>query len=628
MGREHLPRRGDEGDPGGRPRDRREATGPEEDVPWADRHPVLHLERFGGAAEDLGGGEMTLPEPGGGGPAADRLESEGPGAGEQIEDDGPFDGETEEVEEGLADPLFHRPGARIGGKLEPPAPEGAADDPRRACRLVSGRSRGAAGATGAGGRSVTAAAGSGHAGNQGFPERGTNWYGTRRWCPVPRGPMTRMPLRSLPMVRLVAMFVSNGGMRRAVVASAVTLAALATPAFIPLASAQEPAAEAAADPGAESSQAAADLPPPTREEAEAARIAFAESEQELKKLVGELMTLQQSYQKQGADRPALEATFEAAKTAAQAVSERFEAAALTVTRAGIPQRGEVDNIDMAMPTYQGARKVCAAMVAGLVKTDEPEKALALVDRLERVGAIDGDVLMMAATAAMLVSRLDEADAYLDKLSAVGGSADKQSQIGDMKEKIEDERKKLKEEMTLRAAEAEADDLPRVRIKTSAGDVVVELFENEAPNTVANFLSLAEKGFYNGTPFHRVIPGFMAQGGDPTGRGGGGPGYVIPCETDLPHARKHFRGSLSMAHAGKDTGGSQFFLTFRPTDHLDGKHTVFGRVIEGFDVLPKIHRTQSPDGRPIPGIKPDTILGAEVVRKRDHDYAPKTLPDVK
>ena len=121
---------------------------------------------------------------------------------------------------------------------------------------------------------------------------------------------------------------------------------------------------------------------------------------------------------------------------------------------------------------------------------------------------------------------------------------------------------------------------------------------------------------------------MAQGGDPTGRGSGGPGYAIPCETDQPHARKHFRGSLSMAHSGKDTGGSQFFLTFRPTDHLDGKHTVFGRVIEGFDVLPKLHRTQSPDGRPIPGIKPDTILEAEVVRKRPHEYAPKTLPDVK
>ena len=448
------------------------------------------------------------------------------------------------------------------------------------------------------------------------------WYQGK--CPVPRGPMARMPLRSLPMVRLVAMVVFHGGMRRSVAASAVTLAVLLSLAAPTLTSAQEAAAEA----GATSTVAPADLPPPTREEAEAARADYLESERELKKLVGELSSLQTSYQKKGADRPALQSAFETAKISAQAASQRLEEAALTIARAGIPKRDEVDDIDIAMPVYQGARKVCAAMVAGAIKTDDPEKALVLVDQLERVGAIDGDVLMMGATASMLVSNLDGAEAYLAKLSAVGGSDDKQAQIGQLKEALEDERKKVDEEMTLRAAEAMADDLPRIRIKTSAGDLVVELFENEAPNTVANFVSLIEKGFYAGTPFHRVIPEFMAQGGDPTGRGSGGPGYVIPCETGEPHARKHFRGSLSMAHAGKDTGGSQFFLTFRPTEHLDGKHTVFGRVIEGFDVLPKIHRTQAPDGRPIPGIKPDTILSAEVVRKRDHDYAPKTLPDVK
>lgn len=448
------------------------------------------------------------------------------------------------------------------------------------------------------------------------------WYQGK--CPVPRGPMARMPLRSLPMVRLVAMVVFHGGMRRSVAASAVTLAVLLSLAAPTPTSAQEPAAEAAAT----SAVAPADLPPPTREEAEAARVDYLDSDRELKKLVGELSSLQTSYQKKGADRPALQSAFETAKISAQAASERLEVAAMTIARAGIPKRDEVDDIDIAMPVYQGARKVCAAMVAGAIKTDDPEKALVLVDQLERVGAIDGDVLMMGATASMLVSNLDGAEAYLAKLSAVGGSDDKQAQIGQLKEALEDERKKVDEEMTLRAAEATADDLPRIRIKTSAGDLVVELFENEAPNTVANFLSLVEKGFYAGTPFHRVIPEFMAQGGDPTGRGSGGPGYVIPCETGEPHARKHFRGSLSMAHAGKDTGGSQFFLTFRPTEHLDGKHTVFGRVIEGFEVLPKIHRTQAPDGRPIPGIKPDTILSAEVVRKRDHDYAPKTLPDVK
>ena len=427
------------------------------------------------------------------------------------------------------------------------------------------------------------------------------------------------------MVRLVARFVSDGFTGRWLATALVALTLLPARATL---RAQEPAADASRKATEAASLGAGDLPPPTREEAETARTAYKESDYELKKLVGELTAIQTSYLKKGADQPALEAAFETAKTAAQAASQRLEEAALTIARAGIPKRGEVDNIDIAMPVYQSARKVCSAMVAAAINTDSPEQALVLVDQLERVGAIDGDVLMMGATAAMILSRLDEADAYLEKLSAVGGSADKQAQVEELKKVIEDDRKKVKDEMTLRAAEAEADDLPRVKIKTSAGDLFIELFENEAPNTVANFLSLVEKGFYAGTPFHRVIPEFMAQGGDPTGRGSGGPGYVIPCETDQPNARQHFRGSLSMAHAGKDTGGSQFFLTFRPTQHLDGKHTVFGRVIEGFDVLPKIHRTQSPDGRPIPGIKPDTILEAEVVRKRPHEYAPQTLPDVK
>lgn len=175
------------------------------------------------------------------------------------------------------------------------------------------------------------------------------------------------------------------------------------------------------------------------------------------------------------------------------------------------------------------------------------------------------------------------------------------------------------EEQLRAAEAKANDLPRVLLKTSKGDIEVELFENEAPNTVANFISLVEKGFYNGTPFHRVLPTFMAQGGDPTGTGSGGPGYTIPCECYRPDARVHFRGSLSMAHAGRDTGGSQFFLTFRPTHHLDGKHTVFGRVVKGMEVLGNLQRR---DPEKPEGPQPDKILEAKVLRKRNHPYEVK------
>jgi peptidyl-prolyl cis-trans isomerase B (cyclophilin B) len=117
-------------------------------------------------------------------------------------------------------------------------------------------------------------------------------------------------------------------------------------------------------------------------------------------------------------------------------------------------------------------------------------------------------------------------------------------------------------------------------------ILIDLFPNEAPGTVENFEKLANEGFYNGVTFHRVIPGFVSQGGDPTGTGAGGPGYSIKCETEgNPH--KHEAGSLSMAHAGKDTGGSQFFLVHEPQPHLNGVHTVFGKVTEGLDTVLKM-----------------------------------------
>ncbi|WP_163537695.1 peptidylprolyl isomerase [Gracilibacillus sp. YIM 98692] len=119
-------------------------------------------------------------------------------------------------------------------------------------------------------------------------------------------------------------------------------------------------------------------------------------------------------------------------------------------------------------------------------------------------------------------------------------------------------------------------------------IKIEMYEEAAPNTVANFEKLANDQFYDGVTFHRVIPGFVAQGGDPTGTGAGGPGYTIKCETEgNPH--KHVAGSLSMAHAGKDTGGSQFFIVHEPQPHLDGVHTVFGQVVEGMDTVLSIKK---------------------------------------
>ncbi|MEM7314242.1 MAG: peptidylprolyl isomerase [Planctomycetota bacterium] len=166
-------------------------------------------------------------------------------------------------------------------------------------------------------------------------------------------------------------------------------------------------------------------------------------------------------------------------------------------------------------------------------------------------------------------------------------------------------------------------MPRVKLTTDQGPVTVELFENEAPETVGNFISLVEKGYYDGLVFHRVMEAFMAQGGCPDGNGGGGPGYNIYCECVNDNHRNHFAGSLSMAkQQPRNTGGSQFFLTFVPTTHLNGQHTVFGRVIEGMDVLPKIIK-RTPDSAP-PTPDPTVILKAEVVRKRDHEYRPNKV----
>lgn len=167
------------------------------------------------------------------------------------------------------------------------------------------------------------------------------------------------------------------------------------------------------------------------------------------------------------------------------------------------------------------------------------------------------------------------------------------------------------------------ELPQVLLKTTKGDVVIELYEDEAPNTVANFVSLVEKKFYNGLTFHRVLDGFMAQGGCPKGTGTEGPGYCIPCECYQANARKHEKGVLAMAHAGRDTGGSQFYITFVETPHLNGKHTVFGKVIKGMDAVEKLQRIDP--SRRDPNTPPDKITEATMVKKRDHKYEPKTLP---
>ncbi len=250
----------------------------------------------------------------------------------------------------------------------------------------------------------------------------------------------------------------------------------------------------------------------------------------------------------------------------------------------------------ADPSNQEIGDLLYKIAVAHLRSDRYDDTLKVADFLIAHKYPQKEVYRVAASAAFATMHLAEAKKDLEALG--GGKVPDDAASKQLADEIARYEPLWENEQKIRAAEVKADDLPRVKLHTSQGDIVLELFENEAPNTVANFISLVEKGFYNGTQFHRVLPNFMAQGGDPLSKdpaknkgriGSGGPGYTIACECYQPNRRSHFQGSLSMAHAGRDTGGSQFFLTFAPTPFLDGKHTVFGRVIEGMDVLPKLQR---------------------------------------
>jgi len=284
--------------------------------------------------------------------------------------------------------------------------------------------------------------------------------------------------------------------------------------------------------------------------------------------------------------------------------------------------------DLGVKAYQEAPNEDFSLTTFLVKIledeinqDRYESAIEIAQLLIDNNSGFNKAYNVAGIAAFSMNDFEKAEDLLQK-------AEEEEELADTAEQIlaqlNDYKEWWKEEQAIREKEAEADDLPRVKFTTSKGEIVLELFENEAPQTVANFISLVDKKFYDGLVFHRVLPGFMAQGGDPTGEGSGGPGYNIYCECKKENFRRHFRGSISMAHAGRDTGGSQFFLMFQPKSHLDGGHTVFGRIIEGLDALEEIQRRDPAAEPPLP--KPDKIVKAEVVRKRDHEYVPTKVED--
>ncbi|MFO1020593.1 MAG: peptidylprolyl isomerase [Planctomycetales bacterium] len=342
----------------------------------------------------------------------------------------------------------------------------------------------------------------------------------------------------------------------------------------------------------------------------------------------------------------LEAEFD--KATAKRKTEIQEEYAKLVTEF---QKGSMTRMEQMLPTLAKAK------YPQFIKDPEDEKSKAIIEeylqmnfhgrhRYEEVASF-GQKLIAAGRTTPLITNLTGAALFntnqFEKAIEVLKKAEKDT-TADGRELFErigvpfltqaqEYLPQWQKEQGLRKQEAEAPkekQNPHVLLKTTKGDIEIELFENQAPNTVANFISLVEKGKYDGVGFHRVIPTFMAQGGDPNtlddnpkNDGGGGPGYTIKCECVRKDARWHYRGSLSMAHAGRDTGGSQFFLTYVPTAHLNLVHTCFGRVVKGMDVA-----SSFAVGEPVPQDKMDKIISAKVLSKRDHDYVPVTAPDAR
>ena len=325
---------------------------------------------------------------------------------------------------------------------------------------------------------------------------------------------------------------------------------------------------------------------------------------EWKSLDGRLNELQKTYREtsSAAARAEVKKQYQELVDRSQTLLPELEAAARKEYEANPRKDAELE-------------KLLIGMVAYAYRRDDYDAALDLTGFLGTKGCDEPALFVVGGKAAYCADEYESAERYLTQADQAGKLDEEGKQ---MLMDLPEQKAAWETEKSIRAKEAEANDLPQVKIETNKGTIVIELFENEAPQTVGNFVSLVEKGFYNRLTFHRVLGGFMAQGGDPVGDGSGGPGYEIYCECHKPEYRRHFRGTLSMAHAGKDTGGSQFFITFRPTTHLNGRHTAFGRVIAGMDVLPKLQR-RDPQAFNLP--EPDKIVKAEVIRKRDHKYEP-------
>lgn len=342
-------------------------------------------------------------------------------------------------------------------------------------------------------------------------------------------------------------------------------------------------------------------------EGDGANAEFQEQLKEWRALIKDLRGLKVKYQ------TATETEADEIKKQWDEVIARGEKMIPALRRSGRAAYEAAPNVDLQLA------RTLLRFVEDDVARDDYEPAFEMAEVLISHQCEFKEIYDLAGIAAFCTNNLEKAEEYFKKAEELGVLSEDGRKFKPLVAKYVP---LWEAEQALRAKEAEADDLPRVKLTTNRGVIVLELLENEAPEAVGNFVSLVSDKFYDGLSFHRVLKGFMAQGGCPLGNGTGGPGYKIYCECKKPEHRNHFRGSLSMAHSGRDTGGSQFFLTFVPTEHLNGEHTVFGRVIEGMDVLAKITKV---GGKGVDQPDADKILTAEVIRKRpNRKYEPNKV----
>ena len=374
--------------------------------------------------------------------------------------------------------------------------------------------------------------------------------------------------------------------------------------------------------------------PPTVAEAQAA---YDQAAADYKSVFKKIETLRGEYQSADeARRKQINAELPGVVDQARAKMAAWTQAALELYKVAPNENEEVSDLLLGMAKHFVVGEAPEGAKGGnYFGGDQYEQAMPIIKALVEGGHPDKELLILGGFSAVCVNDFDAAEKYLNAakdqqiFETVQPESQDEAQVLGMASawlmNLDQMKASWEAEQKIREAEAAKSDLPRVKFTTSKGDIVVELFEDQAPAATASMINLAKDGFYTDVPFHRVLPHFMAQGGDPTGTGTGGPGYNIKSQFDRPDAREHFRGSLSMANTGQpDTGGSQFFLCFIPTTQLNGRHTVFGRVVEGIEVLGKIQRRDPTAQPPLPA--PDKIIKAEVLRDRGHDYQFEKLPD--